>query len=102
MPADRDLVLARLDFIRNSLSIGSTHASLLRCAVQQDDVEGMMRYREALHNILELFQDLMGEIGRSLPDWRPAPAHVSQADGSSESLTPRIPHSDAHLGATGA
>lgn len=88
---NRDLILSKIDLVRNALSIGSQHASLLRHAVQNDDVEGMTRSREMLEATLEMFSSEMAEICHELPDWRPA--HTAQADGCGR-LDP-----DARLGA---
>lgn len=93
------LVSQKLDLVRASLQTAVSHASLLRFAVDEDDVEGIMRYRECLHNALELVADEMGHIAQLLPDWRPAShchAHQAQPDGNSNPLH----NSDAHLGAT--
>ena len=96
MPRDNEVLISKINFIESALFIGRDHARLLRHAVEGDDVDGIMRSREMLHNTLELFGDLMGEIASSLPDWRPTPRHPVQPDGNGD-VNP-----DAHLGATEA
>lgn len=93
MPADRALLIQKLDLLRRAAIVELEHAEVLRWALQDDDVEAMQRGLRGLNNAREMVSDLATEIGHELPDWRP----VEGPDGYSGISGARNP--DAHLGA---
>lgn len=84
----RKALVAKLALMRRCNIVLGDHLALLGHSIAQDDVDVIMCGREASHNALEFLGDLMGEVGREPPDWRPAVAPVSST----------LP--DGYLGAT--
>jgi hypothetical protein len=90
MPADRELVLQKLNLLRRAVMVELEHAEVLRAGVDDDDLEAIQRGLRGLANARELVSDLAIEIGRELP--------ARQVLGIREAPDPRT-STDGYLGA---
>lgn len=88
---NRTFVLSRLDLMEKALKVAREHAQILRRSVDSDDVDGITRGRQGLHNALELVRELGAEVDAEMPDWRPLPEHTAQADGCGSLLNCNVP-----------
>jgi hypothetical protein len=85
MPADRELVLQKLNLLRRAVMVELEHAEVLRAGVDDDDLEAIQRGLRGLTNARELVSDLAIEIGGELPPRflliREAPDPRTSTDG---------------------